>query len=206
MGFGIEIDCIKDPDNEFRVCGRKVFEHSFWNGLRHMLIFIQPKILKWLRIKVVDESVEKFMFSVVKQNLDYREKNNVSRNDFFQLLIQLRNSGKVQQDNQWEPVSKFDANRTALTIGELTAQSFGFFTVGLRTTSSTMSFCLYELARSQELQQRVCEEIDRVLQKHDGKITHDSVSDMEYLEACIDGKLEFNNESCCEGNLLIYLD
>lgn len=195
MAFGIEIDCVENPDNEFRVCARKVFEHSFVNALRHMLIFISPKLMKLLRIKVTAESVEKFMFSVVKQNLDYREKNNVSRNDFFQLLIQIRNSGKVQQDNQWEPVPKCAETQKTMTIEELTAQSFGFFTVGLQTTSSATSFCLYELAKNQEIQQRVCEEIDQALQKYDGKITHDSVSDMKYLDACIDGKLELSRGS-----------
>lgn len=194
VAFGIEIDCVKNPNNEFRVCARKIFEHSFWNGLRTMLIFIQPKILSWLRIKITDSSVEKFIFSVVRENLDYREQNNVTRKDFFQLLIQLRNSGAVQQDNQWEPVAKCAENRTTLTIEELTAQSFGFFSVGLQTSSSAMSFCLYELAKQPKIQQRVCEEIDRALQNHDGKITHDSISDMKYLDACIDGKLELSLE------------
>lgn len=50
-----------------------------------------------------------------------------------------------------------------------------------------MSYCLYELAKNPEIQQRVHEDIDRVLAKHGGHITYECVSEMEYLECCIDG-------------------
>lgn len=49
---------------------------------------------------------------------------------------------------------------------------------------------MYELAKNPDIQKRVHEEIDRVLTEHDGKITYDAVSDMKYLEACIDGGLK----------------
>lgn len=47
---------------------------------------------------------------------------------------------------------------------------------------------MYELAKSKEIQKRVHEEIDRVLAEFNGKINYDSVTEMKYLEACIDGK------------------
>lgn len=47
---------------------------------------------------------------------------------------------------------------------------------------------MYELAKNQDIQKRVQEEIDRVLEAHQGKITYDSINEMKYLEACIDGK------------------
>ena len=158
-----------------------------------MIAFIQPNLLSLFRIKSVDESVEKFIFSIVKENLDYRERNNVVRKDFFQLLIQLRNSGTVQLDDQWETVIKGDESQKTLTLNEMAAQSFVFFAAGFETSSTTMSFCMYELAKDQNLQQRVHQEIDSVLERHDGKITYDSISDMKYLEACIDGEYEILN-------------
>lgn len=191
VAFGIEVDSLQNPDNEFRVCGRTLFDPNFWNGLRNMLIFIQPKLMNFLRIRVTDASVEKFIFSVVKENLDYREKNNVTRKDFFQLLIQLRNSGTVQFDDQWDTVINGDESQKTMTLGEMAAQSLTFFAAGFETSSSTLSFCMFELAKDQEIQHRVHQEIDSVLELHDGKITYDSISDMKYLDACVDGKLKF---------------
>lgn len=48
---------------------------------------------------------------------------------------------------------------------------------------------MYELAKNPEIQQRVHQEIDDVLERHGGKITYESISDMKYLEACIDETL-----------------
>lgn len=93
VAFGIDVDTIHNPMNAFRVCGRKIFESSFSNSVRLSLSFIAPKLMSVFRIKSVDQSVETFIKSVVEQNLDYREKNNIVRKDFFQLLVQLRNSG-----------------------------------------------------------------------------------------------------------------
>jgi hypothetical protein len=37
---------------------------------------------------------------VVEETVGYRERNNVTRNDFMQLLIQLKNQGYLETDNQ----------------------------------------------------------------------------------------------------------
>lgn len=63
--------------------------------------------------------------------------------------------------------------------------------IGFETTSSTISFCLYELAKNPELQERAYNEIIRVLNNHGGEITYDSVAQMKYLENCIDGEFKF---------------
>ena len=51
-----------------------------------------------------------------------------------------------------------------------------------------MTFCLYELSLHQDIQDRLREEIDVVLQKHDGKITYEGIQEMEYLDKVISGK------------------
>lgn len=189
VAFGIDVDVIKDPNNEFRVCGRKIFESSFKNSIRLLLNFVAPKLMTVFRIKAVDDSVENFIKSIVKQNLEHREKHKVVRKDFFQLLIQLRNTGTVQLDDKWETVIKADESQKSLSENEMAAQTFVFFAAGFETSSTTLTFCMYELAKNPEIQKRVHDEIDRVLAEHNGEITYDSVTDMKYLEACIDETL-----------------
>lgn len=188
VGFGIDADAITDPNSEFREFGRKIFKPSFYNAIRTFLFNFAPKLMSFIRMKTVDADFEDFMFAVVRQNLEYREKNNVVRKDFFQLLIQLRNTGTVQLDDQWETVIKADESQKSLTINEIAAQTFIFFAAGFETSSTTLSFCLYELAKNQEIQQRVHEEIDRVLAEHGGELTYESLAEMKYLGWCFDGQ------------------
>jgi cytochrome P450 family 6 len=70
----------------------------------------------------------------------------------------------------------------------IAAQAFVFFLAGFETTSTTMTFCLYELARNPDIQERVRNEIDTVLNNHDGNITYEAISEMVYLDKVVSGK------------------
>jgi cytochrome P450 family 6 len=70
----------------------------------------------------------------------------------------------------------------------IAAQVFVFFITGFETASTTMTFCLYELALNPDIQERVRNEIDTVLNRYGGNITYESVFEVEYLEKVVDGK------------------
>lgn len=188
VAFGIDINCIENPDNDFRINGRKIFEQSIENAIRQLLSFIAPKLMRTFKIRSINRDVENFMISLVKQNLKYRETNNVIRKDFFQLLVQLRNDGQVGSDDHWESSIQNDDKKKTLTIEEVAAQAFIFYAAGFETSSTTISFCLYEVAKHPDVQRKLHEEIDTVLARYNGKVTYESVSEMKYLESCIDGK------------------
>lgn len=193
LNEGNEINCIENPDTSFRRYGRKVFDTNLKNGLRFLLAFIAPSVMKFFHIRQFDQDVEDFMKSLVQKTLEFREKSNVVRKDFFQLLVQLRNTGNVQLDDQWETVITNDEKGKALTLNQVTAQAFVFYLAGFETSSTTMSFCLYEIAKNPNVQRKIHEEIDCVLAKHNGKISYESVSEMKYLESCVDGKWYSNH-------------
>ncbi|XP_031628927.1 probable cytochrome P450 6d4 [Contarinia nasturtii] len=189
VGFGIDCDTIGNPNHDFRTHGRQIFESTFINAVRWFCFFFAPRLMRILRLKIVNSKVEHFLHSVVKQNLEYREKNGVVRKDYFQLLIQLRNTGTVQLDDEWQTVIAADENQKTLSLNEICSQTFMFFAAGFETSSTTLSFCLYELAKNPHIQQTVHDEIDRILNRNDDKITYESIFDMKYLEVCIDETL-----------------
>lgn len=59
---------------------------------------------------------------------------------------------------------------------------------GFETSSSTSTFVVYALAMYQEIQEKLRNEINRVLAKHDNKITYEAMQEMTYLQMVIDGE------------------
>ncbi|XP_055712885.1 probable cytochrome P450 6d4 isoform X2 [Phlebotomus papatasi] len=141
------------------------------------------------KIKSVDDDYENFIFSMVKDIMNYREKNNIQRKDFMQLLLQLKNTGKVDYGDTWDIQATNNSNGKTLSLNELAAQAHVFFLAGFETTSTTMSFCFYELAKNPHIQKKVQEEIDELTKKYNGRITYESINEMKYLENCIDETL-----------------
>lgn len=191
VSFGIDIDCIKHPDSEFRYYGKQFFEPTFRNALRNTGSFFAPSLAKLFRSRFVNKDVGDFMIETVKKNLDYREMHNITQKDFFQMLLQLRNTGKVQDDENWSTKPN-ESGIKMLSINEMAAQAHVFFVAGYESNSTTMSFCMYELAKAPSVQQKAYDEIISVLQKHDGQLTYDALSDMKYMENCITGELFFD--------------
>lgn len=149
--------------------------------------FVSPFLHKLFQIRYVDKDVEKFMIDTVKQNIEYREKHNIVRKDFFQLLMQIRNAGQVKDDGEdWN--TKTISNEKHLSLDNIAAQSFIFFVAGYESSSSTMSFCLYELAKNLQLQKTVTDEINSALEMHNGQLTYESLNEMKFLDNCIDGR------------------
>jgi cytochrome P450 family 6 len=70
----------------------------------------------------------------------------------------------------------------------IAAQAFVFFLAGFETSSSTMTLCLYELALNPDIQERLWSEINTVMEKHGGKISYESIFEMEYLDKVVNGE------------------
>ena len=131
---------------------------------------------------------------IVQRTIEHREKHGVMRKDLLQLLIQLRNTGKISDDNDeiWSIESTAD-NLKSMSIEMITAQMFLFYVAGSETTAATTSFTLYEMAMYPEILKKAQAEVDECLNKHnikpDGKYTYESIKDMKYLDLCVTGTL-----------------
>lgn len=131
VAFGIENDCINEPEHIFRKMGAKIFQPSLKMAIIGILFVFTPKIFKYIKVKGSEKVVEDFIFSVVNQTIDHREKNNISRNDFMQLLIQLKNQGFVTADkDSTEEKSSTKTDVKKLTVNQIAAQVFIFFIAG----------------------------------------------------------------------------
>ncbi|XP_074030754.1 probable cytochrome P450 6a14 [Leptinotarsa decemlineata] len=180
--FGLKCNCMRDPQAEFRLMGKRAFTQTVGDLLKMIIIRSFPSVAKILGLGVFSGTVTNFFSRVVKETIEYREKNNVSRPDFLQLLIQLRKNGQIDDEVDYDKV-KLPIG-IALTMEEAAAQAFIFFLAGFETTSTTISFALYEMALNGNIQQKAREEVNKLFEKHQG-ITYESVMEMSYLEMVI---------------------
>ncbi|KAJ3618441.1 hypothetical protein MTP99_006436 [Tenebrio molitor] len=180
--FGLECNTFKDDDSPFRKYGKKVFFTSIFRRLQVLFFMNFPKMARFMGMRLIPKDISDFFTKVVKDTVEYREKNSYTRKDFIQLLIDLKNNKLAEEEGY-----KHDGK--TLTMDEITAQSFIFFLAGFEGSATTMTFALYELAKNQEIQKKVRHEMETVLARHDGKITYDSVQEMKYLNQVLDETL-----------------
>lgn len=175
--FGLECNSFKDTDAPFRKYGRKIFEAKLLNFVKSTFSFVFPNLTKKLGIKQMDPEVESFLLNVVKDTVAYRENNNYYRNDFLQLLIDIKNKKDA------------DGNSSPFTLEEIAAQVFVFFIAGYETSSTAMTFSIFELSRSKDIQSKAREEVRSVLAKHGGKLSYEAVQEMKYVGQIVDGMI-----------------
>ncbi|PNF15722.1 Cytochrome P450 6k1 [Cryptotermes secundus] len=186
--FGIQCNCLKNPEAEFRQWGRRVFAPHFRQRMTSLMQVVFPSLVYTFKLSLVPREVSNYFQRMVRETVEYREKHNVERNDFMQLMIQLKNktlSIAEEEDLNYleKQTDKLKSNVPfEISMKVIAAQAFVFFIAGFETSSNTMAFCLYELARHPDMQERVRTEIDAVLQKHGGEITYEAITEMEYLD------------------------
>lgn len=172
--FGIECNSLSDPNAQFRLMGKKVFGEPRNSGFKSFMILSFQQLAHKLHVKVQHDDVSEFFLGIVKETVAYRERSGVKRNDFMDLLIDLKNE---------EPKD----GGAALSMEEIAAQAFVFFLAGFETSSTTMSYALYELSQNMDIQRRAREEIKTVLARHDGQLTYEAMLEMHYIEQILNG-------------------
>lgn len=68
---------------------------------------------------------------------------------------------------------------------------FVFFLAGFETSSTTLSFCLHEMAVNQDIQNRVYDEINKAANTYGLPFSYEAISSMNYLEQCLKGKYSY---------------
>lgn len=89
--FGLEMNALKEENNEFQKMGRKIFRSTPLVTIRLML-----KEMSWLYKHLGyildDHDVTKFITDITRETIEYRKQNNVRRHDFIDTLIDLKDN------------------------------------------------------------------------------------------------------------------
>ncbi|CAG9834257.1 unnamed protein product [Diabrotica balteata] len=173
--FGLDSNCFTDKESKFRNIGKSYF--SFKDVLlaaKVSMMTYAPELALKLGVPSLKKEQRQFFIDIIGSTVDYRRKNNVRREDFLQLMINLLDQPKDAPNH--------------VTFDQLIAQVSIFFVAGFETSSSTMTFALYELAKHPEYQDRLRDEITSVLSDKK-ELTYESINEMKYLQQVIDETL-----------------
>ncbi|XP_020280495.1 uncharacterized protein LOC109853117 [Pseudomyrmex gracilis] len=171
--FGIKIDSIKDPKNKFYVYGKMVTSFTGLRGLRFLFLRTFPKLGNFLRVKIVDKKISDFFMDSIQTTIATRDAEHITRPDMLQLMMDVRDK----------------EGRRVLDIEEMVAQAFQFFFGGFDTSATTMCFAAHLLATNTNVQIKLRQEIDKVLDESRGEVTYETINHLEYLEAVINETL-----------------
>lgn len=181
-GFGIECDALKNEDCEMLKI-TNIFDYkNFETSARLYFTQAFPQLSLKLGIKLTPSNVNEFFMRIIKQTYDFRVENDVDRNDFMSLIIQIQKYGKLKDENDLDEVE-------TMTFNELAAQAFIFFAAGFEASSKTMQLALYELAYRSEIQDKLRAEISRVTEMTNNEITYEGLLEMSYLDQIVKGTL-----------------
>lgn len=118
VAFGLDMNSMKNPDSMFRKMGRKVFDTPPLQTMKVLFLTSFRKTAQKFGFAITNEEVSDFFLSSIKETVEYREKNDIKRNDFLSLLLQIKNEGKIS-DDVGEAIGK-------LSLEELAAQACKF--------------------------------------------------------------------------------
>ncbi|KYM92461.1 Cytochrome P450 9e2 [Atta colombica] len=186
--FGIKVDSIKDPTNKFYTYGKEASNfRGVIRGIKLFLIGTFPILVQILNMKFLDDYLSNFFKDIVRTTIATRDAEHITRPDMLQLMMDVR--GKE--------------GRRELDIDDMTAQAFIFFLGGFETSSTAMCFATHEIAANPEIQTKLQQEIDKVLEESNGEVSYEVINRLEYLDAVISEALRLyppitNLERLCE--------
>lgn len=92
IAYGLKVNSLNNPNAEFRVYGRKIFEYGTIRGMELLSVFFFPHIVRAARFKVFGKDSSDFLRNVFWQTINHRLQSKEKRNDLIDILIELKNN------------------------------------------------------------------------------------------------------------------
>ncbi|XP_034938078.1 cytochrome P450 6j1-like [Chelonus insularis] len=167
-GFGIEGNSFIKDEGNFLEAIKKIFEPTGLAGLKQTLIFLCPSVGKIIDGRFIPVKMDQYFRGIVKEVLDVRKQGKIRGNDFIQQVYDSYKSESGEIDETF-----------------ITGHALSFIIDGYFTASYTLSYIVFELAVHADVQEKLRQEIKQVLEKHENKITYETIQEMKYMDLVI---------------------
>lgn len=184
--FGLEANTLASENPEMVDILKSINGEGGLTQFRFFFTSFFPKLSKFLKMGMFGSKVNDFFENMVGTSIRNREDNNVTRNDFLNILIQLKNKSSLEGEKETES--------RKLTMNECVAQAFIFFLGGADTSSTTISYAILELGLNPDIQDKLRKEIREKTKSTNGEITYENLHEMTYLAQVVNGKKNWHSK------------
>lgn len=96
--FGVTVNSLKDPENDYFRMGLYITAFPFSQQLKFFGYSAVPKLMTFMKVQFFNKIASGFFTDLVKGAVEYREKNNIKINDVISLLMEARKGGTIRED------------------------------------------------------------------------------------------------------------
>ncbi|KAL6425639.1 hypothetical protein ACFW04_009634 [Cataglyphis niger] len=173
--FGISVDSMKNPNNEFYVYGKEVTTFDRIAFVKLYIFKNLPWLAKILQLRIIREKAANFFRDLIEDTIKIRDEKGIVRSDMLQLMMETRGQSKE--------------GKPELSIEDMVNQAFIFFFGGFESTSMLMYFAAHAIAVNEQIQKKLQDEIDKALEESNGLAPYEIINNIEYLDAVINETL-----------------
>nr|ALD15926.1 cytochrome P450 [Dendroctonus armandi] len=191
--LGVKVNSLAEQNNSFFQMGKELTEFRFPLVFKMLLLQMFPRIYQYFELQIFRKEVTEFFSNLVHTTVATREAKGIYRPDMIQILMEA--SKGIHKDKNEDAIKvDFDAGdedteitgiTQEITTDDMTAQALLFFFAGFDSVSSLLTFATYELAVNGNVQDKLREEIFDTLEKTNGTITYEALSNMKYLDMVV---------------------
>ena len=199
--FGVDAQSFEDSNSKFVQYAANIFKRSKADALKILLALIPggSRFLRFFNVSITKETETEFFYEVIMSSLKQRRESKHRRNDLIDLMMDAI-KGDIKHDelgnqDQFEKDAKLDHVPKKGEFDEMVivATAIVLMVAGYDTTGTTMAWVCYELAKNPEVQNRLREEVQEIMQDSSGDLTYEDLNKMTYLDQVISETLRFHS-------------
>lgn len=85
--FSIDSQCFTEKKTEFREMGKKIFQPTFWGGVKLMMMSICPILRDIIPFAFVPADVDQWFQQLIRELREERKRAPLQQEDLFQMLL-----------------------------------------------------------------------------------------------------------------------
>ncbi|TRY77768.1 hypothetical protein TCAL_08505 [Tigriopus californicus] len=202
--FGVNAKSFQDNDSTFAMNARAVFRNSRADMMRIIMALIPggKTVMNIFDTPINKKDVTMFFYDIIKGTIEHRVKTKTRRNDLVDLMIDAMKAEipieqDKEEDGQFDKDAKLNHKVVHKQVDEITmvATALVILVAGYDTTAQTMAVTSYFLAKNEDIQEKLYQEIMECvgeMENESGHPDYNQIQSLPYLDMVLHETLRLN--------------